>query len=453
MSKGNYDTRKIKVPAINLYSIHGQWQVQDPTQGRLTTELEHSCSGLVRCSSLFAPPNILWFRFNLSQAWNTDSAQTRRPNLKTSPYTKYLEFGGLCLLAVGLLWWFGRKLDWAEVQEAVSHSDWRLLLVATLVICFAYFLRAVRWGALLAPLGRARLRDLFIATTVGFGAVFLVGRAGEVARPVVLPMRDKRVRASAAFVTIMVERIFDMMAVVLLFAINLLWFKPPTRVLGAEITRVRVAGIALLIAAILSVAGLTWFRRRSPAVLAWLPKRLERWSFIPRRLGKMILSLIEQLARALRVLVDGRELAVITGWTALVWAGITVANFLVLRAFGLPFGLTETVFVLGWSLVGSLVPTPGGAAGAFHAATAAGLIFLGVPRETAAAVSIVMHLVDFGPAVVFGFFYFIRGDINLSRLRSSASPEAVEHAVKDEADPSEEELVPEQRLQEVPATE
>ncbi|HKZ01593.1 MAG TPA: lysylphosphatidylglycerol synthase domain-containing protein, partial [Pyrinomonadaceae bacterium] len=178
-----------------------------------------------------------------------------------------------------------------------------------------------------------------------------------------------------------------------------------------------------------------------------------RWSFIPRRLGKMILSLIEQLARALRVLVDARELAVIAGWTALVWAGITVANFLVLRAFGLPFGLTETVFVLGWSLVGSLVPTPGGAAGAFHAATAAGLIFLGVPRETAAAVSIVMHLVDFGPAVVFGFFYFIRGDINLSRLRSSASPEAVEHAVNDEADASEEELLPEQRLQEVPATE
>ena len=74
-----------------------------------------------------------------------------------------------------------------------------------------------------------------------------------------------------------------------------------------------------------------------------------------------------------------------------------------LRAFGLNFGLTETIFVLGWSLVGSLVPTPGGAAGAFHAATAAGLIFLGVERETAAAISIVMHVVDFGPAVVFGF--------------------------------------------------
>jgi hypothetical protein len=120
------------------------------------------------------------------------------------------------------------------------------------------------------------------------------------------------------------------------------------------------------------------------------------------------------------------------GWTALVWLGIAFANLLVLRAFGLRFGITETIFVLGWSLVGSLVPTPGGAAGAFHAATAAGLMFLGVTRETAAAISIVLGLVDFGPAVIFGLFYLLHGDINLSRLRSLTSAGAVEHAVEDE---------------------
>ena len=69
---------------------------------------------------------------------------------------------------------------------------------------------------------------------------------GEVVRPVVLPMRDSRVRASSSFVTIMIERIYDMMAVVVLFAVNLLWFTPPTN-LGAEFSRVRVAGVVLLV--------------------------------------------------------------------------------------------------------------------------------------------------------------------------------------------------------------
>jgi uncharacterized protein (TIRG00374 family) len=250
----------------------------------------------------------------------------------------------------------------------------------------------------------------------------------------------------------MIERIYDMMAVVLLFAINLLWFKT-NAVSGAEFNRVRFAGLVLLAMSLMGVAGLTLFRRKSNSVVGWFRKRFEHWSFIPERLSRLVLSMLEQLARALRVLVDARDLAVTIGWTGLVWGSITLANLLVLRAFGIPFGFSETIFVLGWSMVGSVVPTPGGAAGAFHAATAAGLIFLGVERETAAAISIVMHLVDFGPAVIFGFFYLIHGDINLSRLRSSASPEAVEHAVEDEAIEAVENVNSESQLEEVAASE
>ena len=184
--------------------------------------------------------------------------------MKTPPYRRYLEFACLCLLAIGLLWWFGRKLDWGEVRDALTRADWRLLAVGTLVISFAYLLRAYRWGALLGPLGRARLRDLFIATTVGFGAVFLIGRAGEVVRPVVLPMRDQRIRPSAAIVTIMIERIYDMMAVVILFALNLLWFNPSTDLAG-QLPRVRISGVVLLIVSLLADASLAWFRKTSVA--------------------------------------------------------------------------------------------------------------------------------------------------------------------------------------------
>jgi uncharacterized protein (TIRG00374 family) len=262
---------------------------------------------------------------------------------------------------------------------------------------------------------------------------------GEVVRPVFLPMRDPKVRPSASFVTIMVERIYDLVAVVVLFSANLIWFRPSGNI-GTEFSQVRSAGILLLILTLAGVAGLVWFRKRSASAIRWLDKVINRLLFVPARVRRAVISLVEQLARALRVLVDARELAITIAWTAGVWLTIAVANLLVLRAFGLPFGMGETIFVLGWSLVGSLVPTPGGAAGAFHAATAASLIFIGVPRETAAAISIVLHLVDFGPAVVFGFFYFVRGDINLKRLRSLASPGAVEHSVEDESNASDDVL-------------
>lgn len=351
--------------------------------------------------------------------------------MKTPIHRKYIEFLVLCALAIALLWWFGRKLDWTEVRRTLSQADPFLLTVAVLIICLAYLFRACRWGALLKPLVHSRLSDLFAATTVGFGAVFLAGRAGEVVRPVVLPMRDPRVRPSASFVTIMVERIYDIVAIVLMFAVNLIWFKPSSAYVG-DFSRVRVAGVVLLIGAILAVATLTWFRKKSEAIIGFITRLLSRLRFIPNRLNKLILRLLEQLAGSLRVLVNFRELAETIGWTALLWFGIAFANLLVIRAFGLNFGLSETIFVLGWALAGSVVPTPGGAAGAFHAATAAGFLFLGVERDTAAAVSIVMHVVDFGPALVIGLFYFIRGDLNLRKLRALVSSDAVEHAVEDE---------------------
>lgn len=351
--------------------------------------------------------------------------------MKSSIYRKYVEFGFLCLLAIGLLWWFGRKLDWIEVRRAVSHANVYLLLLATVIISFVFVFRACRWRALLRPLVPARFSDLFAATTVGFGAVFLAGRTGEVVRPVVLPMRDPRVRPTASFVTIMVERIYDSVALVLMFAVNLIWFKP-SNALIADFHRVRIAGVVLVAGAIIGVACLAWFRKKSDVVVDAFTRLFSRWRWIPKRLSGLILRLLQQLAQALRVLVDFKELAETIGWTALVWLSITVANLLVMRAFGLNFGLSEAIFVLGWAMAGSVVPTPGGAAGAFHAATAAGFLFLGVERDTAAAVSIVMHLVDFGPALILGFFYFIRGDLNITKLRSLVSAETGEHVVEDE---------------------
>lgn len=336
-------------------------------------------------------------------------------------YRKYIEFVGLCLLATALLWWFGRNLDWREVGQRVSSANPFLLLAAVTIICLAYVGRAFRWGALLKPLVPARLPDLFAATTIGFSAVFLIGRAGEFVRPVILPMRDPRIRPSASLVTIFVERIYDMMAVALMFAFNLIWFQP---VVTHEVSfgRVRIVGFGMLGATILGLIFLVWYRTKSAWLIEILNRRVTRWRFVPQRLTKLVIRMLEQLSQALRVLVNVRELAVTIGWTVLVWFGIAFANFLVMRAFGLRVGVSETLFVLGWSLVGSLVPTPGGAAGAFHAATAAGFLFLGVEKELAAAVSIILHLVDFGPAVLFGVFYAIRGDLSISRLRTLVSP-------------------------------
>jgi uncharacterized protein (TIRG00374 family) len=211
----------------------------------------------------------------------------------------------------------------------------------------------------------------------------------------------------------------------------LLWFRPAPGT-AADFSRARIVGWLLVALLGVAIGLLIWFKRRSQSAVEWLDKRIRDGSGLRTRLKKILLSTLEQLATALSVLSDMRQLSISIGWTLLLWVSVALGNLFVFRAFGLPFGIRQVLFVLGWSMVGSAVPTPGGAAGAFHAATGAALVLLGVGRDQAAAVAIILHLVDFAPAALFGLFYFLRGDINLARLRARTSTTAVEHAVEDE---------------------
>jgi len=140
---------------------------------------------------------------------------------------KSLKFILLFFVAIFIFWFFGRNLNWQEVIHSLQKANAVYLIFATLVICLGYLLRAVRWKVLLAPITETSLKELFATTTVGYAAVFLVGRAGEIVRPMWLPMRDPKVRPSAALVTLGVERVFDLTSLICFFSLNLFWFSVP----------------------------------------------------------------------------------------------------------------------------------------------------------------------------------------------------------------------------------
>jgi uncharacterized protein (TIRG00374 family) len=341
---------------------------------------------------------------------------------------KYLKFILLTLFAVLILWWFGRNLDWQQVRQSLSEANAYYITASVLIICLGYLLRAIRWQVLLEPITASSLRELFATTTVGFAAIFLIGRAGEIIRPMWLPMRDRRVRPSAALVTLGVERIFDLAALICFFSVNLLWFEPPAN--SVESFRyVKMAGYLLLGGVALSFSALIIYQRISPRVIGWTERITDR-RLVPKRFRLIVLSILRQLAASLAILRDWREIAAVTFWTFMLWLAIAVPTWLVILAFDLPVKVTmsDALFVLGYAAIGSLIPTPGGAAGAFHLVTANGLMFLDVGREDAAAVAIVMHLVYFAPALIFGLFYFFHGDISIERFRSLLSSE---HAVEE----------------------
>lgn len=348
---------------------------------------------------------------------------------------KYLKFILLFIFAVFIFWLFGRNLDWTEVNQSLRRANALYLIVAVLIICLGYLLRAKRWQVLLEPITETSLKELFATTTVGFAAVFFVGRAGEIVRPMWLPMRDHRVRPSAALVTLFVERIFDLAALICFFAVNLLWLEVPAGQEG-EIAYVKLIGIFMLAGVGVGFLGLYLYQRFSEPIISWF-ERISDVKILPKRVRAIFLSVLRQLANALKILRDWREVAAVTFWTFVLWLGVAIPTWLVILAFGIPLNFSHSLFVMGWAAIGSVVPTPGGAAGAFHAATASGLMFLGRDKEEAMAVSIAMHLVYFAPAVIFGIYYFFHGDISIARFRNLLSPEHAVEEIESESPDSE----------------
>ncbi|MCC6328524.1 MAG: flippase-like domain-containing protein [Acidobacteria bacterium] len=352
------------------------------------------------------------------------------------PYLKYIV---LILITALIFWYVGRNLDWAEVSDSLKRADKWYLFAAVLIICAGYLLRAIRWQVLLSPITKAGLRELFATTTVGFAAIFLIGRAGEILRPMWLPMLDKRVRPSAALVTIGMERLFDLTSLIAFFSISLIWFQLRTGH-EAEYAYIRLVGNLLLAGAAGFIIFLLIYKWKAQPIIAWF-ERITAGRFMPSRIRLTLISLMRQLERSLEILKNGRALFWTTFWTISLWFAISLPTYLVLLAFGMPLNFVDSIFVMGVAAMGSLVPTPGGAAGAFHAATAGSLLLLGIDRETAFAASILMHLVYFAPAVVFGLYYLFHGEISIERFRSLLSREhAVEEIESDSPDFESEDL-------------
>src|SRR5262249_55989278 len=160
------------------------------------------------------------------------------------------------------------------------------------------------------------LGALLRATMIGFSALFLMGRAAElIIRPAVLSLKA-RVHPSASYATVMIERVFDMVMVVVFFAVNLIFFEYIAR--DADAMRVfgliKATGVVLLCVAGAGIYGLSAFRRRRAGALSYLDRKL---NWLPNRVKSGVMSLLGHISEGLSVLHDLRSLSITLSYTVL----------------------------------------------------------------------------------------------------------------------------------------
>ena len=308
----------------------------------------------------------------------------------------------LCVVAIIVAYriW-GEDFNWALFLSSLSKVKAGWLAASVALTMVTYWLRAVRWQVLLAPLKTVALRPLLSITIVGFSAIFLLGRAGELARPLWLTRREK-VALTGSVATIVVERVLDMIMLIMAFGIALVISNVAT-----SPTLIHRQSRAWSVAAGAGAALSALFVLRSHG--AWVVR------VIPFR---RVASWTDSFLQGLSFLRDGRSLGLVALQSALLWTGIALQFWTMLRGMNFTYSVGEATLVMVGAAIGSVAQIPG-IGGGFQA----GYIFcmtalLRVPLEQAVATSLIATVFSFVPTVVITPLFMVGQDFSLRDLKA-----------------------------------
>src|SRR5947207_813057 len=131
------------------------------------------------------------------------------------------------IVVVALYRLAGWDFDWSLFVSSLWNIQPWWLTASIAATLLTYVARAIRWQVLLNPLKSIRMGPLISTNVLGFSAICLVGRAGELVRPLWLT-RCEQVPLTASFATILVERFLDTLMLIGLFGWALLLVKLPS---------------------------------------------------------------------------------------------------------------------------------------------------------------------------------------------------------------------------------
>ncbi len=295
-----------------------------------------------------------------------------------------------------------RGLHLPDVWRSLRAADYYWLIPSVAVYFLAVAARTWRWDYLLRPLKRIPLRRLFPVVVIGYmGNNVYPFRAGELLRAYVL-RREENVAISSSLATIIVERVFDGL-VMLLFVFVALPFAP----LPSDTIRfVVIVGSVLFMSALLAFFAVAAVPERFMRLTGWLAGR-----FLPERLREPVINFAGRFVVGLAALRSGRGLLMIFLTSVVIWLLETVKYWFVMHAFDFTVSFFALMLMNGVVNLATTLPSAPGYIGTFDGPGIAVLTLYGVEPAAATAYTLTLHAALWLPITVLGFYYMARSEL------------------------------------------
>ncbi len=321
------------------------------------------------------------------------------------------------LLVAGLLAWklHTMHFDWPGFAHSLRSANPWLILLGVLAIYSNNFIRALRWRIFLRPAYKQSSLEpipwwkLVGSQFVGFTGLAIFGRIGELIRPLLVSRRTG-LPFSSQVALVAVERVFDLGAFGIIFALDLL-LSPALRTLPYLHKAGYTIG-ALTLAITLFVLGVRLAGER----IAALAGRLA--GLASKAAGEAVGEKILAFRHGLDVIDTFTDFALSAFLSIVLWLTIACAYVFVLKAFPAPVhDLTPAhiVVLMGFSVAGSALPVPGGS-GAWAGNVFALTQLFHIPGELAGSAGLLVWLVTTMAVVPAGLLYAKLEGISLGQV-------------------------------------
>ena len=317
-----------------------------------------------------------------------------------------------------------RNFRWDRLWRSIVGARPDYLLLSVLLVFSTFVVRAIRWRFFMAPIKAASLWVLFVGQVLGFSAIFLVGRPGELVRPAYIAKKEN-VPMSGMIAVWLLERVLDTIAMVVLFAAAI-YFEPvnPDTAKGVSVLHAMHEGGHVLFGfTALLILGLVLFRLKAPAMTAGA---LKLFRFLPERPLRSFAHFLHSFSEGLSVIRDWKGLAGSVVTTTILWVINTSILWLVYKSVrhhhgNLPWlaaGLT-----LFCAALGLIVQFPG-IGGGYQVGVILSLTeIFNVPAEPATGASILIWIIMSVPCLALGLVLLIHEGLSIRKLEAITEEE------------------------------
>ncbi len=309
---------------------------------------------------------------------------------------RWLVLGIGILISIVFLIYGLQGLNLTDVWDRISHAQFIWLVPGVVVYFLAVWGRTWRWHYLLRPLKAIPLASLFPIVVIGYmGNNVYPFRAGEVIRAYVL-RRNEGVKITASLATIIVERIFDGLVMLIFVFVAL----PFANIEQDWLRTMVILGTVAFFGALAVFFFMAMRPELSRRVYSFFIMR-----FLPKPAQEPAHRMADHFMEGLESLRSPRDLVMTLVSSVFIWLTETTKYWFVMHAFG--FQVSFFVLMLMTAVVNLATTLPGapGYIGTFDGPGIKVLEAFSVPHDLAAGYTLVLHAALWLPITLLGFFY------------------------------------------------